>query len=207
MANTSRINGFTPIGHIGASSWNGQCDVYHKASGGTTLTDDMAVGDPVVLTGTAGTAGIYKGIPTIALLTPGDADGASADEIPLGIVVGFKQDYSDLNRTFVDGTEEALVLVCSDPTTLFEVQANAAVPVTSISLNAVPIKTSNVNRTTGTSGWELDVATTNAMAATATFPFKVERYSGAPNNEINSLYNKLIVSFNHCVRKAGVLGA
>jgi hypothetical protein len=55
VANTSRINGFKPVKHLNGSPYNGQANIYEVPAGEAV---PVFVGDLVILSNSAGTAGV-----------------------------------------------------------------------------------------------------------------------------------------------------
>ena len=55
MANVNRINGFRPVKHLTGAPYNGQANIYEVPAGEAV---PVFVGDPVVLSNSAATAGV-----------------------------------------------------------------------------------------------------------------------------------------------------
>jgi len=194
MANLDQVNGLRPVRTFGASQYFGRTEVFYKAAG-TTVTDDLFVGDPVIFSGTAdattGRAGISRATVT----------GTTNTGPILGIIVGFElRDTNNLDRNWVDGADAAYVLVDVDPMTVYEVQADEAVAITSVGLNGNLISVAG-SRTTGCSDVELDVTSVSGTG-NATYQVKVVGFPQRSDNEINATYNKVLVMINNHVLKA-----
>ena len=65
MANTNAPMGLSPVEYLNGTPWNGQARMYCIPTSDTT--NAYAIGDPVVLAGSADSAGI----PTVTLATAG----------------------------------------------------------------------------------------------------------------------------------------
>mgnify|MGYP000853135650 CR=1 FL=1 len=147
MPNVNRVSGFKPIKHLSGATWNGQFQVM------IADTNALNVGDLVKSTGTAdGTTG-YNVVTRIT----------AASDTPVGVVVGRKPNPANLNlpgglKPAGDTGANALVYVVTDPTVVYEAQANAASAIADIGLNVSP-SLGSVNTTTGISAMQLDMAT------------------------------------------------
>lgn len=181
MPNISRINGLRPVSTLSGAPWNGQIETFAVlASDGTAL----GVGDVVISAGTA------------------DADGVQAvtrmtanTQAPLGVIVGFLPDYSNLAipSQFRAASTARRVYVVTDPTVIYEVQANAAAILADIGLNTGLAYTA-VSTTTGFSQMQADMAT---KAVTATLPLKIVGVVQRPDADMADSANwKLRVTLN-----------
>lgn len=157
MPNISRINGLRPVSTISGAPWNGQIEVFSVLASDATA---LGVGDVVISAGTA------------------DADGVQAvtrmtanTQSPLGVIVGFLPDYSNLAipSQFRAASTARRVYVVTDPHVVYEVQANASTALADIGLNTGLAYTA-VSTTTGFSQMQADMAT---RATTATLPLKI----------------------------------
>lgn len=182
MANTSKINGFRPVKHANGSPYNGQCEVFATAAADGTA---LFVGDPVVLAGSADSAGV----PTVTR--------AAAGAAVLGVVVGVvntKMDPVSGNMTtgsvsldtpvYRPASTAQYVQVCTDPSVIYEVELTTdgsayTYLVADVGLN-MDAKYSTGSTTTGASACSLDAAT---KATTATLQFKLLGAAQRPDNE------------------------
>lgn len=182
MANTSKINGFRPVKHMNGSPYNGQCNIYATATGDATA---LFVGDPVVLAGSADSAGI-------ATVTR-----AAAGAAVLGVVVGIVPAKMDpvagsmsTGSTTLDtpqyraASTATYVLVADAADIVYEVElttngSSYTYLVADVGLN-MDAKYSTGSTTTGVSACSLDAAT---KATTATLQFKLLGAAQRPDNE------------------------
>lgn len=199
MANTSKINGFTPVKHTNGSPYNGQTNIYYVASAG----DEMFVGDVVKLAGSADANGIAT------------VDLAAASDVPVGIVVGVLHSKYDpvgkltTGSTALDSSATApkiaalgaaYVLVADSPDLVMEVEAGNGIPaVENIGLN---VSHANGTRgaTTSVCPTYLDMAT---EAVTSTLNFRLLGFAQKVNNEVGASA-KMLVGFN--VHQYGSVG-
>ncbi len=189
MANTSRINGLKPVMTLNGSPYNGQGILCYKAAG-TTVTNDIGVGDPVCFSGSGDT----KGVPGISKVTMGDTYALC------GFIQGVKFDPDHPDRdTWIDGADAGYVYVCMDPNVVFEGQADAALTYTDINYNAPLVQTSALDRTAGTSGVSVDAT----IGTSATDQVKLIGFPQREDNEINATYNKVLVVINNHQLKGG----
>ena len=188
MANVSRLNGFKPVGTITGAPYTGAAMRFYKAAG-TTVTHDLFEGDLVTFSGTCDAAGV----PGVSVATAGAAQAI------IGAVVGVESDPNHLDRTsWIDGADAGYVLVCTDPNVIYEAQAGGAVPITSIGENVNMEKSAAGDRTAGTSGQHV----LNTVASSlSTWQLKLVGYPQRSNNEINAVYNKVLVIINNHVFK------
>lgn len=127
MANTNKINGFSPVGYLNGASWNGQGRLYAIPS--TDTTASYAIGDVVQSAGGCDA----NGIPYIKKIPAASASSFVA----LGVIVGIRvadpgvtlQGPSlSLENTFIlksTRTVDRYVYVADDPNTLFVCSAGA----------------------------------------------------------------------------------
>lgn len=196
MPNANRPAGFRPVRHLNGSPWNGQAEVFAIAAADATA---VGVGDLVKLV-----AGNDTGAPPASSVTPVVLPGygqvtriAAAADVPVGVVVGFVPNYSNLNipsqyHAASTGLRYAFVIV--DPTVVYEVQANAAIVIAStVGKNASP-SLGAVNASTGVSGMMVDIAT---AAVTATLTLKIMQIAPKVEYDPADLTNvKLWVTLN-----------
>jgi len=210
MANVNRPNGLRPVKHLSGAAWNGRTTPYLAAG-----TDAIYVGDVVTHEGTSGAAGAYvygqsvEGMPTIARAT--DGTGTTQTNY-VGVVTGFLplQPLQDVNYKAADGVDR-VVLVCDDPSVIFEAQEDAAttpIAAASVGLNAA-FSTTAGSTVTGQSGMEID---SNTVAATTTLPLRIIGLTKRADNALNTAgadsdEGKFLVMFNIHTYKTDLSGA
>jgi hypothetical protein len=212
MANADTPFGLRPLRHRSGAPYNGAANPYYIPVGyGTALF----IGDPVTKTGTANTAAVavpglgkfaIATLPEINRTTVGDNNSIT------GVIVGFSARPSSLDQNYNPASTERVAFVADDPDLVFEIQADGAIPATSIGLNAVLIATHAGSTVTGVSGHELDT-TSDVPAADASNQLMILRQVNRADNEPNAIWNKLEVMIsNHTeghgntARTDGILG-
>ena len=196
MANVSRINGFKPVKHLNGSPYNGQANIYEVPAGEAV---PVFVGDLVKLSDSAGTSAF----PVVEAVVGASAQVAAVPVV--GAVVGI------INSKFdpVDGKMSAgsvsldtpvyraastkqFVLVADSPDLIFEAEADAAVALASIGLNAdVGASAHTIPLASGAS--PMYVYSTTAPTASATRPLQIMGVVKRPDNEEAAAYNKVLV--------------
>lgn len=196
MANADAAFGLRPVRHLNGNPWNGMTRMYLAES-----SNAIYVGDPVIHGGDAGDAGTTvngidcEGMPLCDV-------GAAASAKFLGVMVGRLPKQSDPSILYREASVNTIVLVCDDPSVVFEVQEDGAIAATAIGLNGDLTTFSSGNTTTGRSGVELDSST---VTTTATLSVRVLGLAKRPNNAIgtNAVWE---VAFNEHEYNFGVLG-
>lgn len=157
MANANRPTGLSPVKHLTGAPYNGQANLYSIAAGyGTAL----AIGDPVVLSGSADGTGI-AGITLAA-----DSGALLGTIVGLGKLKGPLANPADLDQIIKPASEPDVwyALVADATDLIFEIQESGT-PMTAADVGL------NTNLASGTnngfvSGWQLDnadKATTNTL--------------------------------------------
>lgn len=203
MANADTPFGLKPVRHMLGLPLNGAVKPYYiPASYGTALY----IGDPVLKTGTANTAVVKAPglgefaigtLPEINKATAGDANWIS------GVIIGFGADPNNLGRIYNPASTERIAWVNDDPWTVFEIQADGAIPATSIGLNAVLIYTHGGSTVTGLSGVELDT-TSDAPAADASNQLIILRAVNRVDNDTTLIHAKVEVRISLHTEGMGV---
>jgi len=181
MANVSRPNGLRPTKHINGSAWNGAVETFALLAADATV---VGAGDIVNWGGTADANGV-------ASITRATADAG----LPVGVVVGFLPDYSNLAipGQYRAANTARYAYVCVDPTVVYEVQAGAATAITAIGMN-MGVNYTAVNTATGQSAM---TALGGAGATTNTLPLKVLGVVQRPDSDMADSANwKLLVTLN-----------
>lgn len=190
MANVDRPNGFRPVRRLDGTPWNGAYNLYYSG------TDNLFMGDVVEkgATSVARGDGAYP-----------EVHRAEADDIPVGVVVGWERDPAALDRLYHAASSTYAVYICDDPNMLFEAQTNdSGLAATDVGLNA-DIVVAAGSTTTGVSNMEIDGTT---EATTADEPLKIMGAVNRPDNDLSSANSKWLVYFNqHAYRSdAGTAG-
>jgi hypothetical protein len=210
MANEDRPFGLKPVRHKSGAPYNGAANPYYIPAGyGTALF----IGDPVVKTGTANTAKVTVpgagsfGIGTLPEINKSGAGDVSTDANRItGAIVGFSALPTDLNKNYNPASTARVAWVADDPDLVFEIQADGAIPATSIGLNAVLIYTHSGSTTTGLSGAELDT-TSDAPAADASNQLVILRAVNREDNDTTITHAKVEVMINTHTEAHGVVTA
>jgi hypothetical protein len=188
MANVDNPTGLTPIGHIDGSPWNGltvRCQVVDS--------NNLFVGDPVVLAGSADTDATA---PTVVKATAG------ATYPIAGVVTSFEPvspgSHSNLNlqQIYRTASVNTYCNVVMDPTVLYEIQGDsvAVIAATDVGSCFAVIYTHTGNTATGLSQAELNSSSKSASAST--YQLRLMRASSVPNNDISSVNARWIVMIN-----------
>jgi hypothetical protein len=196
MANTSRIAGFKPVKHLNGSPYNGQANIYEVPAGEAI---PVFVGDLVKLSDSASTNG-YPAVESVV------AASSQVVAVPVvGAVVGIinaKLDPIDGSMTggsisldtpvYRAASTKQYVLVADSPDLIFEVEADAAVALASIGLNAdIGASAHTLPLATGAS--PMYVYSTTAPSASATRPLQILGVVKRPDNEAAAAFNKVLV--------------
>ena len=189
MANADKPSGCRVVGSK-SGFHEGQLTRMAILAADTTAT---FVGDVVKISGTADA----NGIPSIAQAAAGDT--------PVGIVVAFEPDGSDLELKHRQASTLRYAMVNTDPNVLFEIQEDSvggALAITNVGQNASIIVGAGAT-TSGLSGMELD---SNTAATTSTLVLHIEGLVPREDNEIGD-NAKWLCSFNvHQHGSVGVAG-
>ena len=192
MANNDAAFGFRPVRMIGGSYNSSGQSEYRITTSTASYSTKIYQGDIV----TQATTGVVTRIAR--------ADGGSAtSDIIVGVFNGcFYTDPTTSTPTWSNywpgnAATDAVGFFIDDPMVVFEIQADAAFPVTDLWGNFDIVDQSTVGDTTsGRSNVELDVST---GATTATLPMKALNISGDPENSDTSAANTnvYVVIQNH----------
>lgn len=210
MANENRPFGLKPVRHKSGAPYNGAVNPYYIPSSYATA---LFIGDPVVKTGTANTAEVQVPgggkfnigtLPEINKTAAGDVVGNT--QRITGVIVGFAALPTDLSKNYNPASTARVAYVCDDPDIVFEIQADGAIPATSIGLNAV-LKHGTGNTTTGLSATVLDSGTTTAPSADASNQLLILRAANREDNDTTLAYAKVEVMINAHTEGTGYTAA
>lgn len=198
MANVSRPAGLVPVQYLNGAPWNGGGRVYCIPD--SDDTNAYAIGDPVVLAGSADA----NGVPTITLATAGTGNSvlgpivSGAGALSYGSSYGVPQD----SPIVIPATKSRnyYVLVADDPNIVFQCQEDG---------DTTPLVAgdtgTNVNLISGTnngyiSGWQIN---SDSKASTATLQLKLLGLVQTPNpatNAFGAYAQWWVLINNHCYR-------
>jgi hypothetical protein len=188
MANSNRPAGLVPVKHLNGAVWNGQANVYSiAASYGTAL----AVGDPVISSGTSDANGIQ------GIAIAGTTGAIRGVIVGLGTAEGGIFNPNNLNVIYRPATDPAewFALVVDDPNVIFEIQEHAngtQLAAAQCGKNQVMVSGANNGYV---SGWQLASMTDATAATTATLPLRLLGLSRRTDNAFGA-YAKWLVQIN-----------
>lgn len=167
MANLDTPFGLRPVRHrLGAPINGALIPCYINSSYGTALF----IGDAVIKVagGSNASAITVPGVGQMAIGTMPEVQSAEIGDGKAisGVIVSFAAVPTDLETIHSKASVEGVAFVNMDPNTVFEIQADGAVPAADMGFNAVLIATHAGSTTTGLSGMELDT-TSDVPAADA----------------------------------------
>lgn len=199
MANVNAPSGLAPVGYMDGSPWSGKARMYCIPS---TDGNAFAIGDPLVLAGSADS----RGIPTVTLATAGTGNAITGVLVSTGGLKygGSLVDPSSLDTTIIPATKTKsyYVMVADDPHILFEVQEDSVgvnLAATDVGVNVDLISGANSGYL---SGWMLD---SSATGTGATRQCQLMMLAQKSDNAIGQ-YGKWIVRINTHSYKAGTAG-
>ena len=180
MANTVRTRGFMPRRHTNGSPYNGACTPYLVTEATATF-----IGDVMMDTGTSGAAGvIVSGIDCEGMTIAGHSTNTNTGAGVLGVCVGFVP-VTTLPGNYRAASVSQVVLVCTDPTVVYEVQEDAAgTPIAAADIGSNISMLSGAGSTvTGASAYTIDSDDTSTSSA---YPWKLLGLVKRPDNALNT---------------------
>ena len=202
MANKDAAFGLRPLRRLDGSAWTGATQ--------KMLVEDnygvaLFVGDPVIITGAAGSDDGTGHFNVASIATTGDGNRIA------GVIVSVDPDPDALGRIYIPANTGGYINVCTDPFVVFAVQDNAGATLTSASVGANAVIVGGAGSTiTGLSGWELAAATT--PAADASYQLQIIGIVNSPNNIMGDNVIWEVIISNHlylggsAVANEGALG-
>ena len=158
MANIDAAFGLKPIRHFNGSPWNGATKKFLVEDNYGTA---IFVGDPVVITGSAGSDDALGHYSPVAVIS-GNTDA----EVITGVIVSIDPILTDLTKTHIPAATGGYVNVCVDPTVVYIIQDDASATLDGASIGANALIVSGTgSAVTGLSAFELDAAETPAADA------------------------------------------
>lgn len=183
MANTNKPSGFTPVGHLNGSSWNGVTHTYAISS----TSANLAVGDIVKSYGQSESTGKYLEVLRIT----------TASDQPIGVVTAIHPYLPVSSSKNIDylyyptGQTGWFCSVCDSPDIIMEAQIDGAPIAADFGLNIQPTVTA-VDTTSGVSQMQLDESTAET---TSTHSLHLHHLVDRPDNELG-IYAKCLCSWN-----------
>lgn len=158
MANPDAAFGLRPIRRFDGAAWSGQTQ---KMLVEDSYATAIFIGDPVIITGVAGSDDATGHYNVANVATAGDGNRIA------GVVVSVDPDPDNLNRIYLPASTGGYINVVTDPNVVFAVQddAQATLDSGSVGDNAVLAAGSGGSTVTGLSSWELDASDTPASDA------------------------------------------
>lgn len=199
MANANKPQGLVPVGSLAGAPWNAKGQVYCIPS---TDGNAFAVGDPVVLAGSADA----NGVPTITLATAGVGNPVLGSLLsPAGAgLYGAEYGIPAESPVVIPATKTRAyyVLVQDDPNTIFEIQEDGVggtIAAASVALNADLVAGTNNGYV---SGWMLDSST---VGTGSTIQCKILRAAQRLDNALGTACKWRVLINNHVFR-SGITG-
>lgn len=189
----SVLAGFRPVKYLNGSPWNGQVNRYMISASDTAATN---VGDLVQLSDQAALVdaqgfGVY---PACERLNNG------ATSVPVGVIVGFEPDYSNLNTgNYRAASTRRVALVADAPDLILAAPQDGdggVIAAASVGLNAsVALGTASTSAPWA-SGMTVDSSSVGTN--TQTFPLQVVGITASPDNDVTSTSRPaaVLVRFN-----------
>lgn len=194
MANVNKPSGLVPVAYLSGAPWSGQCRMYCIPS---TDNNAFAVGDPMVLAGSADA----NGVATVTLASAGSTNqvlGALVSGAG-GTVYGGAFGVPQESPIVIPATKTRAyyVGVADDPNIIFEVQeigTGTVFTAAEISLNCSLVSGTNNGYV---SGWLLDNST---ETTTSTLQMKILGLAIRTDNAFGQYAKYLCLINNHCYR-------
>lgn len=199
MPNANRPMGLSPVQYLSGAPWSGQARIYSIDAAYTTA---LAIGDPVISSGTSDTNGV-AGI--ILAAATGPIRGVI---IGIGTQEGLMANPQNLDITYRPGaatTPNWYAMVVDDPNVIFEVQEHSngtQLAATEVGLNQVLYLAANNGFA---SGWMLASVTDATPNTTSTLQVRLLGLVRRFDNTFGA-YAKWLVKINAHELSAGTAG-
>ncbi len=180
MANVIRKRGFRPVRHIDGSPYNDSSMMFYCTESTATF-----IGDVVKFDGTSGAAGtVVSGVDVEGMKIVLHAANTTTGTNLAGVVVGFLP-VDVLPGNYRAASAAQILLVCTDPTVVYEVQEDGdTTPLTSSMMgNNIALVSGAGSTVTGASAYAID---STGTSTTATYPFKILGLTKRPDNAFNT---------------------
>jgi len=181
MANTNKLNGFWPVGHLMGIPWNSKIRVGYAAAANSTAIYKY---DAIDLGTTAETLGMYPYVKQSA-----------TNEKVRGVALGFSNnpyisvDTSNLERKYRTASTALYVFFIDDPWVIYEVQSTGTTAADMVGANA-DLVVGTGSTTTGLSGMGL-----NVTDGTGSAQFRIIAHVNREDNELGA-YGRFHVVIN-----------
>lgn len=199
MANANRPAGLVPVGYLNGANWSGKARMYCIPE--TDDSNAYAIGDPLVLAGSADA----QGVPTVILATGGTNQVLGSFVGFVGLKYGQSGADPNANGTIVipaTKSQAYYVLVADDPNIIFEIQEDSdagSIAAASVSANFNLVAGANNGFI---SGWQLD---SSSVGTGATQQARLLMAKQQADNALGTYCKWLVLLNNHCYR-VGQLG-
>jgi len=192
MANVNAPFGLRPSRYMNGTPYTGGGRAYYVPS---TNGNNLFVGDPVKITGTANAAE-FQGFAigqanTVAIATAGASNDVT------GVIVAV-QPVTRESTVYRAASAESIVFVEDDPNVIFEIQDDgsaAALGAAGVGLNAVLAAGSGGSTVSGRSSWQLDLGGVTPPATTNTFQLTILGAARKLSNDatlVNAIWEVLL---------------
>jgi len=193
MANSNSPFGLKPVRHLLGLPMNGSVQPMYIA---VDTSGDLFIGDPVVKLG-AGSNAARVAAPGVGEFAIGTLPSVTKATVQTGritgVIVAFAADPDNLGLIYRPTLTERIAFVNVDPFTVYEIQADGAIPAANMGLNAHLIYTQSGSTFTGLSGVELNSATPDV---TATFQVNILKAVNRVDNDTTLTRCKVEVRIN-----------
>jgi hypothetical protein len=179
VPNANAPFGLKPVRHAASAPYNDGADLYYVDPSNTQI---LAIGDPVVLSGSAD----VNGIPGIVRATAGAGNPIT------GVIVGFRPTPIIVATGYLPASTAGYAIVEHDPAGLYEIQADGIINPADIGLNA-NLTAGAPNVAFKKSTFQLNAA---SKATTATLQLRIRSFVQRPDNDPTSTNANLLVSIN-----------
>jgi len=185
MANTSRINGLTPVRHITNAPWNGALEIfYHSTANASAIYRGSIVKGATGLAGAGSDPlGVY---PTVVV-----ADAQNGHIV--GVAWSFGETpqlatrASNLNaKNYCPASTAMYIGVITDPSVVFEVQDDGGTAITALQIGSYIDFSSDAAKGSTVTGRSLLTIATSSVDTTNARQARILKLVNRPDNELSS---------------------
>ncbi len=180
MANVIRKRGFRPVRHISGAPYNDTSIMAYCTESTATF-----IGDVMIWSGTSGAAGtVVSGFDVEGMKIVSHSTNTTTGANVAGVVVGFVP-ITTLPGNYRNASDAQIVLLCVDPTVVYEVQEDGdTTPLTSSMMgNNIALVSGAGSTVSGASAYAID---STATSTAATYPVKILGLTKRPDNAFNT---------------------